>query len=258
MSAKGISDVIAPDDRMYGANRDVYFDAGADAVRAIRWALEVAGKDRVANVLDLPCGHGRVARHLAVEFPDATLHACDLLDDGVRFCAEQFGAHPIYSHEDPEQILLPPVDLIWSGSLLTHLPEDGVRGFLRRFASALTPRGVLVFSVVGPMPVERRLKRGVVGVYEKSPFNLAEDQIGPVVEKFDRDGFAYSTGDLGPHPDNFPSSGFGWTFMSPEWLCRAIAQETDLQLLLYVEGGWGHWRNEWSHDIVACMKPYES
>jgi hypothetical protein len=221
--------VISPNDRMYAANPDVYMEAGRDAVRSVKWALDVAGKDKAVTILDL-------------------------LDDGVRFCAEHFGARPIHSSEDPEEIRLPPVDVIWSGSLLTHLPEAGLRGFLRRFSSALVPRGVVVFSTVGRQSVERRLKSGAVGIHEKTPFNLSPEQRASVVEAFDRDGFAFTSGDL-EHPEKFPSSGFGWAFCSPDWLYRTIRGETDLQLLLYVEGGWGRYRNEWAHDIVACMKP---
>ena len=74
------------------------------------------------RILDFPCGHGRVLRYLRAEFPQAEITACDLLRDGVDFCAANFGAIPVYSDPDPSRIGLPrdAFDLIWVGSLFTH------------------------------------------------------------------------------------------------------------------------------------------
>ncbi|MCK7531730.1 MAG: hypothetical protein MZV63_12245 [Marinilabiliales bacterium] len=38
--------------------------------------------------------------------PDAEISACDLEIEGVNFCAEQFGAKPIYSQEDRRKLFL--------------------------------------------------------------------------------------------------------------------------------------------------------
>ena len=79
----------------------------------------------MSEILDLPCGHGRVMRWLRATFPKASLTACDIDGDGVSFCAETFGARPALSSTDPEDLVLGTFDLIWCGSLLTHLrPGD--------------------------------------------------------------------------------------------------------------------------------------
>ena len=94
--------------------------AGVSALQRIRDALEAAGKDRVSSILDFPSGHGRILRVLKAAFPDARLAAGDLNRDAVDFCAQTFGAAPIYSAQRPEDITIDDsYDLIWCGSLLT-------------------------------------------------------------------------------------------------------------------------------------------
>ena len=60
----------------------------------------------VKRILDLPCGHGRVLRYLSAAFPEAEITACDIMREGVDFCASTFGAIPVYSQDDPQQIPL--------------------------------------------------------------------------------------------------------------------------------------------------------
>ena len=46
---------------------------GASAAEAIIAALAAGRLAEVKRVLDLPCGHGRVLRHLVNMFPDAAV-----------------------------------------------------------------------------------------------------------------------------------------------------------------------------------------
>lgn len=133
MSAMSVSEdqvirAISPNDEMFNAwGRDEasYHAVGRAGLDCVLRALDAAGKpmEEVHRVLDLPCGHGRVLRYLRAAFPEAEITACDLLRDGVDYCAATFGAVPVHSHEDPVRIPLErnAFDLIWVGSLLTHL-----------------------------------------------------------------------------------------------------------------------------------------
>ena len=89
---------IHPDDDMYHAGLDAYFESGRSALRCIQLAMLAAGKTSITNALDFPSGFGRSLRTLTEAFPDATFTACDLTRAGVDFCARTFGATPIYSH----------------------------------------------------------------------------------------------------------------------------------------------------------------
>src|SRR5512135_267606 len=145
---------ISPNELMFCAgNEDHYFRVGRSALECIDVSLRAARMKvlDVKRALDLPCGHGRVTRYLRLAFPEAEITACDLLSDGVDFCASTFGAVPVYSKDDPREIPLErdAFDLIWVGSLFTHFDSGLWSGFLKVFQSFLRPGGVLVFTTHG-------------------------------------------------------------------------------------------------------------
>src|SRR2546423_3623530 len=148
-----INPEISPRDEMLCGNRDYYFLVGQYALHCVDTALQAAARDRsdVQTILDLPCGHGRVMRYLRAAFPHAEMTACDLLSDGVDFCATTFGASRLYSREKVEDIPLPPgsFDLVWVGSLFTHLSAELWSRWLLLFHKSLRPAGVLIFSSHG-------------------------------------------------------------------------------------------------------------
>src|SRR5437667_3593839 len=144
---------IAAADEMFTGDAEAYFSVGRSALRCINVSMVAAGIEAVSirTILDLPCGHGRVLRHLRETFPHADITACDLRRDAVDYCAKTFGARPLYSDEDVENIAFAPnsFDLIWVGSLLTHLRADHWLDFLSLFQCALRVGGLLIFSAHG-------------------------------------------------------------------------------------------------------------
>jgi SAM-dependent methyltransferase len=138
------STVISPKDHMWNTGSQWYYDVGKSALDCIRSALATA-RIKPASILDLPSGHGRVCRMLRAAFPEAHLTVCDLDHDAVDFCAAQFNAVPVYSHEDIRRVRLDQsFDLIWCGSLLTHLDRQQWPDFLGFFSDHLSPDGLLV------------------------------------------------------------------------------------------------------------------
>ncbi len=146
---------ISPRDHMFRV-RERYLRAGQKALDCIRLGMLAAERTTVASALDLPSGHGRVLRWIKAEFPDARLGAGDIDHDGVDFCAATFGATPVYGREDPADVEIDaPYELIWCGSLFTHLPPERWEGFLALFERALVPEGLLVFTTHGRRIAER-------------------------------------------------------------------------------------------------------
>jgi SAM-dependent methyltransferase len=145
---------------MYTGNGKHYFAVGLSAVRSIEAALREAHLGEVRSVLDLLCGHGRVMRFLRQRFPATELTACDLDRSGVDFCRRHFGATPAYSRPNLDGLSLGgPFDLIWCGSLATHLDAAGTLAVLRCCSRHLVVRGLLVFTMHGSLVLER-LRRG--------------------------------------------------------------------------------------------------
>src|ERR1700712_4733094 len=115
-----IDKTVSPQDHMFTPGPDWYFSVGVDAIRVIFRALAMSSLGEVRRILDLPCGHGRVARHLRAAFPRAAITFADIETDGVDFCTRQFGGAGVYSRPDLAEVGLGTgFDLIWIGSLFT-------------------------------------------------------------------------------------------------------------------------------------------
>jgi CBS domain-containing protein len=210
-----------------------YLSTGASAMRCIRAALLAAGKQSVYRVLDFPSGYGRVLRLFKAEFPKAKLAACDIDADAVDFCAREFDATPFVSAVDPGEVQIDgEFDLIWCGSLLTHLDAPRWRGFLELFHSLLTADGVLVFTTHG---------RHVAAMLAKGTrYGLSEAAAERTVASFNRTGFGY-----GDYPDQ---DEYGISVSSAAWTF-ALLGDLPLRVVGYTERGWAE-----AQDVVATVR----
>jgi SAM-dependent methyltransferase len=227
---------ISPNDLMYRSNPDGYFPAGMSALAVIERAMAASGTAHVGRILDMGCGHGRVLRALATRFAGAELVACDIDRDGVDYCAEHFGARPVYASTDPSALSLAPdsFDLVWCGSLATHLSFGFWTDHLDRLVELLTGSGVLVFSLHGRFVAHRLRTRSVT-------YGLDELQIRHVLDGFRLTGFGYV--------DYQPGADYGLSLTAPSWVCRQLEQRRDLRLIGYEETGWNH-----HQDVVSCVR----
>lgn len=237
-TARPLIRTLSPDEKMLLTPDavDHYFDAGQSALDCILLALQAARKpvQQVKRVLDLPCGHGRVMRYVRAEFPEAEITGCDLLKDGVDFCAETFSAIPVYSHQEPAQIPLDEkgFDLIWVGSLLTHLDRDLWVAFFKQFHRWLSPGGILVFSTHG-----RELYRNFAIGDIKVPYDRDVQFLGD----YERTGFGYV--------ENHATEGrYGVSLSSIPWVLEQLAPYSDFRLLFALERGWQN-----HQDVFACQ-----
>jgi len=140
-----------------------YVAVGLSAMANIEAALHAAGREwvDVTACLDFACGYGRVLRRLAQRIPPAQITACDVDRQAVRFCAAEFGAEPLFSHADFRAVTFPRrYDLIWVGSLFTHLPIARGRDLLAVLAETTAPAGLLIFTTQGESCLDRLASYG--------------------------------------------------------------------------------------------------
>ena len=145
---------VAERDSMLEGDASHYFHVGEEAVQIIqRLRPELPA---TATILDLPCGHGRVLRHLRRNFPDAWLACCAIDREAVDFCSANFGATGFYSNEESDLSFFDrQFDLVWCGSLISHYSQDKTRKILDEMCKLLTPGGTLIATTHGDFVGDR-------------------------------------------------------------------------------------------------------
>ncbi|HEY1404956.1 MAG TPA: class I SAM-dependent methyltransferase [Pyrinomonadaceae bacterium] len=226
---------ISPRDTMYTGDGAHYFKVGLSAMRAVEEAMRRANLPSAGRVLDLPCGHGRVLRFLVRRFPQAAFTACDLDRDGVDFCARAFGATPVYSVTDLDALSFDTrFDLIWCGSLITHLDAPSTRALFRLFARHLAPGGLLLFSAHGDL-VARRMPSG------EFDYMLTGDQVEMITRRYTATGFGYE--------DYAGQGGYGVALTSPAWIRARLAEIGGLKEVYFAERVWDD-----HHDVYGYVR----
>ena len=211
-------------DGMYNEDGVHYFKVGLSAIRCIDAALERANLKEVRTILDLPCGGGRVLRFLVHRFPKAEITACELASGQVKFCARTFGAQPAFSSANLAEVsLVKKFDLVWCGSLATHLNERGIIALLRLFCRHLAPGALVIFTTHGDF-VSRRIPR------QEFDYGLSEEQNDRIGIDYPQTGYAFED-----YPDE---KGWGVSLTSPAWIRERVRELGGLCEVYFKERGW--------------------
>jgi SAM-dependent methyltransferase len=230
-----VNRTISPHDGMF-TGESYYFKVGRSALECVDISLRAARMNvcDVRRILDLPCGHGRVLRYLRTAFPEAEITACDIERKCVDYCASTFGAVPVRSEDDPHKIPIErgSFDLIWVGSLLTHLDSGLWSDFLDVFRSSLRPGGLLIFTTHGLQTYRANLE-----AYRRDFRSYAT-----LLYDYEREGFGYEK-----YPDS--DGYYGISLSSPAWVLTQLAKVGGLRTVHFGEMSW-----EYHHDCYACLR----
>jgi SAM-dependent methyltransferase len=206
----------------------IHAERGQAALRAIESAIQAAerllpqvAEPSLERILVFPSGRGQALRALTRAFPEASFTAGDLDRDAVDFCAEAFGATPLYSDEEPERIETEATfGLIWCDSLFSHLEAGRWLGFVKFLERRLDPWGLFLFTTLGRYHLR--------------------DADQEVRDAFARDGFGFQEGAGRPR--------WGTAVTSPAWVSRLLEQRPGLRLIGYTERACGQ------HDVVTLAR----
>jgi SAM-dependent methyltransferase len=246
--ARGISVKLDPNDKENPSAtnqawmRYSYFDAGADALRIIVSVLIEGLRDVPQTILDFPCGSGRVTRHLVPFFAQSRVFACDLYDYHVKFCVDEFGAEGIMSRENLDEVDFgQKFDLIFCGSLLTHLPEDLFQATLRLLKRSLSEDGLAIITLHGRY--SRYLQQNIWKYLPDRLFHIAE-------EAASQTGFGYVDYQGDDRAKFDQQARYGISLSQPHWTLRHAEQDYATRVLGYTERDWD------SHqDVLVIGKP---
>ncbi|RLG71460.1 MAG: hypothetical protein DRO11_04430 [Methanobacteriota archaeon] len=161
MQFQGIFGRIHPYDYMLADSSsqalEHYRQVGVDAYRCLEHALSLVNRTiaDVKLILDFGCGYGRVTRVLVQKVRAEKIHVFDVDPQGPAFCATEFGVTPLIQTKDWASIPFSRYDLIWVGSVFTHLSERYISKMLRLFKRILTSDGLLVFTTHGENALQR-------------------------------------------------------------------------------------------------------
>jgi len=231
---RGIINVLDKKDKEFGHNIEHYFGVGADALRLVVESLVDNLRSPPKTILDFPSGSGRVTRHLCAFFPQANITVCDLYDYHVHFCADTFGVEGIISEEDLNKFsFAKKFDLIFCGSLVTHLPADLFEATLRLVSESLSESGIAIITVHGRHS-EYRQHIPELRYFDYELFESAETEIAET-------GFGYADYDQFRKGIFHKQSSYGVSFSRPHWTMKLLERDYSKRILGYIERGWdGH------------------
>lgn len=195
---------------------------------------------QVSSVLDLPCGHGRVLRHLVNLFPDAIFTASDLDEQGVKFCADTFGVEGLISKAELTEVDFGrKFDLIWIGSLFTHTPESKTQRWLAHLAEFLSPTGILVATFHGRRAVE---------IYDQSPF-ISPLSWSNILEQYVATGYGYADYSQS-ETHSYIDDGYGISLSTPAKVTEMALKISGIRIFQYAERAWAD-----NQDVLVIGRP---
>lgn len=232
---------IATDDGMYSGHEQHYFGVGRSAILMILTALTArlsyeGGDARIKSILDFGGGHGRVARYLRVAFPDSRVEITDFNRRGVEFCINRLGCHDMGSEVPANNY-----DLIWVGSVFTHLPPETTIDLLGRLKGGLRKGGLLILTTGGRLGLAnlKGFLKGRTG-WKYSGYGLSKEGAAAIAEGFLSTGYGYH---------DYPNqTGYGGSLNTPGWMFQHALDENTLQIM-YQEMAW-----DTHQDVYAFLR----
>jgi SAM-dependent methyltransferase len=226
---------ILDGDLMFAGDPVHYLSCGASGLNAILSVLQSAQAPQPGAILDFGGGAGRVTRWLRAAFPDAVLEVADLPGPNLDFQKQVLGTATWESSIEFASLSAPRAyDLIWAGSVITHLRELDSVALMRKLYSWLTPNGLVIASFHGRFA--RSLGDATPGRY------IAADSWRALTAQSETGGYGFADYD-----SSYP--GYGVSLCTLPWIAALANQLGDARIALVAERGW-----DWHQDVVAFQR----
>ncbi len=142
-------------DRVVGVIHPDFITSGGMIVGNLRALLRHAGRElsSFSSILDFGCGCGRVTRALHLELaPGQRLFGTDIDSEAIEWCRAHYGRIATFDcnpHLPPTRYDDGAFDLVYCGSVFTHLPEEMQWAWLKELHRITRPGACLALSFHG-------------------------------------------------------------------------------------------------------------
>lgn len=226
---------IHPNDDMFHGSTEHYESVGTQMAGFISHAAQLARADS-PTILELPCGYGRITRHLATQFDPKKIHVADIMVPAVDFCTQTFDVtgyaivDPVYEFQNVPASFF---DVAALGSLITHLSGRNARTVIAHFFEKVKPGGVAVVTTHGARSRE---------ILETSDcYQIGPDARAHLLSHYDVGQFGF----VNYMPDHllevktvdYIGDSYGISLIPHEWVSE-VCDENGLRVLEYRRGGW--------------------
>ena len=176
--------LLAKDGRI-DPSLEEYFRVGYDTVQSLKARC---GNLEPKHILDFGGGYGRVSRFLKSAFPKAEIHVSEIKSEAVEFNKTALGLGGLAHTNLPESLISDfQFDLIFAGSVFTHLPKKDAYNWLQKLAQLLSKNGILIFSIHNSASFGMENSEGFA--YK----TLSEDEFFNVIDDSIQDNSTYGT-----------------------------------------------------------------
>jgi SAM-dependent methyltransferase len=223
------------DDDMFAGSLEHYESCGKQFARFAQRAAKLADMPS-PRVLELPCGYGRVTRHLVKCFEPAQIEVADIMVPAVDFTTSTFAVSGHYVVDPVNEFRGIPAgafDVAVMGSLLTHLSERNAQIVLEHFLAKLAAKGVAVVTTHG-VRAHEMLSSGVW--FEVAP----EDKVA-LLSAYSAEsyGFANYTPDqpFEKKTVDYIGKSYGVSLIPHAWMLRTV-EKLGCRVLEFSAGAW--------------------
>jgi SAM-dependent methyltransferase len=223
-----VNRTIHQHDDMWLSGKEWYWPLGHSCVECVLRGLSTTTLPRVGAVLEVACNYGRSGRHLRAAFPEAQIWFNDI-HEGADFCASEFRGYSLRLDLEMARPPLPKFDLVWIGSLFTHLTEPKTRSWLNYLSPQLNEAGIMVATFHGRRSAE----------IFRNQFGDFVDATWPVARQT---GWGYA-----PYDKAQPEWGFSMNTVAK--LAELAEGAPGMRIGDLTEAGWGG-----NHDVLTLVR----
>ena len=226
---------IHPDDDMFAGDHEHYSSVGLQMATFAERAAALANAQN-PYILELPCGYGRVTRHLIQKFEPSQIHSADIMIPGVDFCATTFGVHghhivePVYEFKN---IQSEKFNVGLMGSLITHLSNFNSRSVMKYFFSKIKKGGFGVVTTHG--------EKSRVMLEARDCYEVGEEARDFLISKYDSGEFAFvnyrADHSFEKNTVDYIGDAYGISMIPTNWV-HEVCESQDLWIEEHIVGGW--------------------